>query len=97
MVYAYCMSFFDWDESNIEHVGEHDVTPKEVFNRDPEFAYRFTQDGERYYRAYGFTAHGRYLTVGYVERGHKIRPVTAWDMTREERKVYDAKKIDQQE
>ena len=61
-----------------------------------EYAYRFTQDGERYYGAYGFTAHGRYLTVGYVERGDKIRPVTAWDMTRNERKVYDAKKIDQQ-
>jgi hypothetical protein len=61
------MSFFNWDEANIKHVGDHDVTPQEVeevFDRDPEFAYVFTQDGERYYRAYGFTAHGRYLTVG---------------------------------
>jgi hypothetical protein len=94
------MSSFNWDEDNIAHVERHDVTPQEieeVFDRDPEFAYRFTQDGERYYSAYGFTARGRYLTVGYVERGDRIRPVTAWDMTRKERKVYDAKKIDQQE
>jgi uncharacterized DUF497 family protein len=93
------MNFFNWDEENIKHVGDHDVTPQEVeevFNGDPEYVFSFTQDGEERYQAFGVTARGRYLTIGYVERHELIRAITAWDMTRKERKVYDAKKIDQQ-
>ncbi len=93
------MSFFNWDEDNIAHIQRHDVTPQEieeVFNGDPEYAYWFTQDGEARYQVGGFTVKGRYLTVSYTERDEMIRPITAWDMTRKERKEYDAKKIKQQ-
>jgi uncharacterized DUF497 family protein len=93
------MSFFNWDEENIKHVGDHDVTPQEVeevFNGDPEYAYRYTKNGEERFLAFGVTARGRYLTIGYIERDELIRAITAWDMTRKERKFYDAKKIDQQ-
>jgi uncharacterized DUF497 family protein len=93
------VSGFNWDDENISHIARHGVTPEEieeVFNGAAEFAFNYTKDGEERYQAFGVTARGRYLTVGYVERAELIRAITAWDMTRKERKVYDAKKIGQQ-
>jgi uncharacterized DUF497 family protein len=85
--------------TNINHIAHHGVTPEEieeVFNDDPEYAYWFTQEGEERFQVGGFTTKGRYVTVCYSDRGEMIRPITAWDMTRKERKDYDAKKINQQ-
>jgi uncharacterized DUF497 family protein len=93
------MAAFDWDEHNIAHIARHDVTRpevEEVFRRDPVIVLAYTQDGENRFRAHGTTARGRYLTVAYVERCERIRPITAYDMTRKDKKLY-APQIHEQE
>jgi uncharacterized DUF497 family protein len=94
------MGGFEWNEENIAHIARHGVRPsevEEVFSLDPEFRHFYTHASEERYRAYGFTARGRYLTIAYTERNEKVRPITAWDMTRKEKKLYYAAKIDQNE
>jgi uncharacterized protein len=82
---------FDWDEDNINHIARHNVTPQEIeelFERNPVEFPDNPVDGEERFLAYGITAQGRLLTVAYTERDGKVRPITAWDMTRQERKDY---------
>jgi len=93
------VSGFDWDEENIAHIARHNVTVKEVeevLDSDPEYFFVFTQDGEKRYLALGVTKQGRLLTVAYTERADRLRPITAWAMTRKEKRFYDSEKIRQQ-
>jgi uncharacterized DUF497 family protein len=90
------MSAFDWDEGNLNHIARHGVTSAEVeqvFNWGTLPFVRFThiQDGEERFQAFGITAHGRYLTVAYIERNGLIRPISARDMDRKEKKAYGPK------
>jgi uncharacterized DUF497 family protein len=50
---------------------------EEVFDLDPDpvIVPAYTQDGENRFRAHGITARGRYLTVAYMERAERIRPL----------------------
>ena len=85
------MSEFDWDEANISHIARHDVTPLEVeelFERNPIELPDNPVGGEERLTAYGITAQGRFLTVPYTERNGKVRPIKAWDMTKQERNDY---------
>lgn len=78
---------FDWDEANEEHVLRHDFYPEEVeqvFYDDPLIRRR----GDRYV-VYGRDASGHYLFVICVERGQRIRVVTARPMDKGERRHYD--------
>jgi uncharacterized protein len=73
---------FEWDEANIQHISEHDVSRDEV-----EFALNGStldieyQDwhGEERFSEIGVTAQGRYLVVWTTWRGNRVRVVTAYN------------------
>lgn len=77
---------FEWDEENIRHIAEHNVTQDEV-----EFALNaFTLDlgyqdwhEEERFAEVGVTAHGRYLIVVTTWRGTRLRVVTAFNAPKE--------------
>ena len=78
---------FQWDKGNIEHLADHDITPREA---EQVFSHFFVErvtapvDGEERYQALGSTDQGRYLVIAFTERGEYIRPITGWDMEPEE-------------
>lgn len=86
---------FDWDGGNAEKNWQrHRVSQSECeeifFNRplvvaDDEL---HSEDEPRLY-ALGQTDGGRLLFVAYTVRGEKVRVISARDMTRRERKVYE--------
>jgi uncharacterized DUF497 family protein len=80
---------FDWDDSNIEHIARHGVTPGEVedvaFDDDPWI--RRGQRKRRY--MLGYTIGGRYLFTVYVLKSQGIaRVITAMDMDAKTRRIY---------
>lgn len=83
---------FDWDESNIEHIGRHGVNPEEV----EEACYRhprILKGKEGRYLIYGQTDDGRYLFVVTVYQGKgRMRVITARDMTEAEKKIRHERK-----
>ncbi len=84
--------WFDWDEGNEEHVLDHGVDPVEVEEAvlDPVrvVVHVYSTPGERRRGVVGATDAGRILFVVYVMRGGKIRPVTARDADRPDRRRY---------
>lgn len=78
---------FDWDEQNIEHLAQHDVTPAEfefvvVHTQTVELDYDVTESGEERFRVIGMTHLGRMLIVVYTIRQGRIRAVTAFSASR---------------
>ncbi len=74
---------FDWDDSNLAHIAEHDVTAEEAeqaIKNDPFDleAQEDEIDGFRY-RQLGETDLGRILVVISTARGVKNRVITAWN------------------
>jgi uncharacterized DUF497 family protein len=87
---------FDWDSANIAHIAEHDVTPEEaeeVLLGDPlDLEFRIDEGGEERWSYLGETSQGRILQVVITLRGEKIRVVTAFDATKQDKLLYlDAK------
>ena len=85
---------FDWDSGNAPELWErHMVTPGEceqVFFAEPLLIapdVRHSQM-ERRWAALGRTAEGRALAVVFTLRGELIRPLSARDMNRKERRLY---------
>ena len=87
---------FDWDEGNVRKNWEsHAVTPQEAeqvfFNRpvvvadDP----RHSQTEQRYY-VLGQTDEDRALFIAFMVRKKLIRVISARDMSRKERTVYQS-------
>lgn len=85
---------FDWDEGNVEKNWEsHRVTPQETeqvfYNRplivadDAKHSY-----AERRYFVLGQTDENRALFIAFTVRDERIRVISARDMSRKERKVY---------
>jgi uncharacterized DUF497 family protein len=82
---------FDWDAANVGHIARHDVMPEEVeevFSRPYAIEIGEPVHGEDRFLIHGTTALGRYLTVVFTERQSRARPISAWDMTREDREEY---------
>ena len=85
---------FDWDEGNVDKSGEsHRVSPHEAeqvfFNRPLIVADDVRHSGvERRYFVLGQTDDDRALFVAFTLRGELIRVISARDMSRRERKVY---------
>ena len=82
-----------WDKGNRGHAAKHGVTDAEIeqlFSRPYVEVLREPEewDTETQLRAYGTTAQGRYLTAAFTERESRIRPITAWPMTKEEFEIY---------
>ena len=85
---------FDWDEANVEKNREsHKVSPHEAeqvfFNRPLIVADDVKHsETERRYFVLGQTDDNRALFVAFTLRGDLIRVISARDMSRRERKVY---------
>ncbi len=89
------MDGFDWDDENLKHVARHDVTVaevEEVFRRPYIEETDGAVNGEDRFRAYGVSARWSFVNHRLTERNRKIRPITAWNMSRTETKKY-AKQI----
>jgi len=86
---------FDWDAGNTDkNWVKHSVTPSEceqVFFNRPLIVkgdHKHSITEKRYY-ALGRTNLKRYLFIAFTVRKNLIRVISARDMSRKERKVYD--------
>jgi hypothetical protein len=85
------LSGFDWDEHNVAHIAEHDVSPEEVEYVATHQHLRFpasTKGEELRWKLFGITPHGRYLVVIFTIRDGRFRTVTAYTMNQSERRKY---------
>ena len=76
---------FEWDDANIGHIAEHDVTPEEaeeVVLGDPLDAGFEVVDGEGRWSYVGQTNDRRILRVVITSREELIRVVTAFEPER---------------
>ncbi len=88
---------FDWDEGNINKNWDkhrvHHLECEEIFFNEPivtKVEKRGVSQEERV-SALGLTNEGRFLFVVFTIRTGKIRVVSARDMNKKERKIYDEK------
>ena len=86
---------FEWDPAKARaNEGKHGVSFFEacdVFDDDHSSAARdpdHSIDEDRYL-IFGMSKRGRYLVVSYTERGDRIRPISARQMTARERRAYE--------
>ena len=86
---------FEWDEHNTEKISDkHQVSPSEseqIFFNHPlvvEDDLKHSQKEKRYY-ALGQTDKGRLLFVVFTIRKDLIRVISARDMSRKEKRVYE--------
>jgi uncharacterized protein len=86
---------FEWDEGNANKNWKlHQVSRAEVeetfFNRPVLVAPDATHsEGERRYAALGKTSRDRRLTIIFTVRGTLVRVISARDMSRRERRLYE--------
>lgn len=86
---------FDWDKHNLRKIRAHRVKVEEVeraLSNSPIPIYEQDVDGEIRYVYYGETDSGRLLAVVLVERGEKIRVVTAYDLDAGQKKDYHVRR-----
>lgn len=82
---------FDWDEANIGHIAEHGITPEEaeeVLEGDPSDLDFQPDEGEERWAYLGETSSGRILNVVITLRGERIRVVTAFDASKQDKLLY---------
>ena len=89
------MLIFEWDpEKSRENEQKHGVSfleASEVFDDDHSSTVPdpdHSADEERYL-IFGISKQGKYLVVSYTERGERIRPISARQMTPRERRAYE--------
>jgi hypothetical protein len=82
---------FDWDDANVQHLARHNVRPEEaeqvILNGTAYVEFQIENAEERF-AVVGRTNSGRFLTLVLTERFGAVRPITAWDSTREEEAQY---------
>lgn len=87
---------FDWDAHNLRKIRAHRITADEVeqalFN-NPIPIYEQDVEGEVRYVYYGETDAGRLLAVVLLERGEKIRVVTAYDLDAGQKRDYFTRRL----
>ena len=82
---------FDWDSANAGHIAKHAIAPEEAEEAiliEPLDADVQQHESEQRVLCFGRTRSGRLLTVLYAERRGKIRVVTAYEMTKQQQRVY---------
>ena len=82
---------FDWDDGNVAHIAEHDVSPSEaedVVLGDPVDLQMQVIDGDERLPQIGATRTGRILIVITTWRGELTRVVTAYPATPVYQKFY---------
>ncbi len=83
------ISRLDWDDYRVEHVAQHHVESDEVWEVCEDALHLAHREGRKRYRLYGQTAEGRYLFVVLEQvRGTVYKPITARDMTPNEKRNY---------
>ena len=85
---------FDWDAANLSHIARHRVEPEEAEEAATDPAgipsgntHRGPQ-GQRRAGTIGATEDGRVLLVIFEFREHRVRVVTAYDASSEQRARY---------
>jgi uncharacterized protein len=87
---------FDWNEANIEHIAEHDVTPdeaEEVFSDEDNVLDEDIEHSivEKRFLIIGKTEKGRLLYQIFTRRGDKIRVISSRDINKKEVHLYEKK------
>ena len=86
---------FDWDEFNINKNWAKHLVPwwrcEEVFINEPLILLDDVSHSasEKRFYALGTTFDNRKLFIAFTVRRNKIRPISARDMSRKERRIYD--------
>jgi uncharacterized DUF497 family protein len=85
---------FEWDEGNTRKNDKHDVTASEaeqVFFNQPLLMLEDEKhsQAEPRFHALGVTHTGRKLHITFTARGTRIRVISARDMHRKERSIYE--------
>ena len=88
------ISGFEWDKGNEQKNIKHGVTPAEaeqVFLNEPLVVLDDLKhsDSEQRYHALGKTSEGRLLHITFTIRTTMIRVISARDMHRKERAIYE--------
>jgi uncharacterized DUF497 family protein len=82
---------FEWDDANTLHLARHSVSPKEAEQAilDPDaMMLEVESEGEERWKAAGSTLAGRILVVVFTFRDEAVRPITAYNATVREEKIY---------
>ena len=82
---------FDWDAGNLSHIARHGITPDEAEEAvliEPLEADVQPQEREERVLCFGRTKSRRLLTILYTERRGKIRVITAYEMTKQQQRMY---------
>ena len=83
------ISSLEWDDYRIEHIARHDVEPDEVWEVCEDSLHLAHREGRHRYRLYGQTTAGRYLFIVLEQVGGGVyKPITARDMTKNEKRNY---------
>src|SRR5215216_5735473 len=87
---------FDWDEGNIEHIAEHEVTldeAEEVFADTDNVLDEDIEHStvEERFIIIGKTEKGRLLYQIFTRRGEKIRVISSRDINKKEVHFYEKK------
>ncbi len=73
--------FFVWDEENVEHLGEHGISPEEfeAIVSDPEHEDSSRSSGRP--MAFGFTTDGRFVACVFEKIDDAtVYPITAFEI-----------------
>jgi uncharacterized DUF497 family protein len=85
---------FDWDESNRDHLAQHNLQQEEVEQAilgdplDIEMQVVEQSNGEERLLQIGETAKGRILQLLTTWRGGKVRVISAWDAPKQLKTYY---------
>jgi uncharacterized DUF497 family protein len=83
---------FDWDDFNIDHIAEHNVSPEEaeeaVLDPDRIVTEAYSLNKEKRKAMVGKTLDGRYLTVILTVRNALFRVITARDSNATEKRRF---------
>lgn len=93
-------ALFDWDDANILHLAEHNVSPEEaeevILSDTLEMGFHGSELGEGRWSYIGETLRGRVLQVVVTMRGERIRAVTAFRPTARDEVSYLEYRMEQQ-
>ena len=82
----------DWDDFNVAHTAEHNVTPTEaedaILDPDRVPSQARSTPTEKRRGILGMTENGRILFVSYTIREGAIRVVTAYDASERQKRQY---------